>query len=208
MKALLGKKIGMTQIFSKGGDCVPVTVVQVDRCVPLLKRTQKEDGYDAVLVGYGERKDKHTNKPLKGFYDKLKAKPARILTEFRDQELSDDELGKPLTVDMFSEGDAVSVIGVSKGKGFTGVMKRFNFAGYPASRGTHESFRGGGSIGMHTYPGRVFKGKEMPGRHGGKTVNVRNVEIVQVDTGNNLLLLKGPVPGARGGLVRIIKQKA
>ena len=208
MKALLGKKVGMTQVFSKKGDCVPVTVIQVDRCVPLLKRTQEADGYEAVLVGYGVRKDKHTNKPLKGFYDKMKASPARVLTEFRDQELDSEELGKPLTVDMFVEGDEVRVIGVAKGKGFAGVMKRFGFGGYPASRGTHESFRGGGSIGMHTYPGRVFKGKEMPGRQGGQTVNVKNVEIIQVDPENNLLLVKGPVPGARGGLLRIIKQKA
>ena len=208
MKALLGKKVGMTQVFSKGGDCVPVTVIEVDRCVPLLKRTQKDDGYDAVLVGDGERKEKHTNKPLKGFYDKIKASPARTLAEFRDQDLDDAELGKPLKVDIFAEGDTVSVIGVSKGKGFAGVMKRFGFGGYPASRGTHESFRGGGSIGMHTYPGRVFKGKEMPGRDGGKTINLKSVEVVQVDADNNILLVKGPVPGSKGTLLRIIKKKA
>lgn len=206
MKAILGKKIGMTQIFSDKGDCVPVTVVQVDRFVPILKRTMEADGYIAVLAGYGERKPKHTNKPLDGFYKKAKISPAKVLTEFRDQEISDEDLGKPLKVDIFSEGDQVKVVGVSKGKGFAGVMKRFGFAGYPASRGTHESFRGPGSIGMHTYPGRVFKGKPMPGRDGGKTVNLRNVKVVRVDVENNLLLLKGPVPGTRGGLVRIIKQ--
>ncbi len=198
--------MGMTQVFSDKGDCIPVTVIQVEKCVPLLRRTMDKDGYESVLLGYGERKPKHTNKPLEGFYKKLKANPARVLKEFRGQQVGDEDLGKPLNVDIFSEGDQVKVIGVSKGKGFSGVMKRFGFAGYPASRGTHESFRGGGSIGMHTYPGRVFKGKEMPGREGGKTINVKNIQVIRVDAENNVLLLKGPVPGARGGLVRIIKQ--
>ncbi len=206
MNALLGKKIGMTQIFSEKGNCIPVTVIQVEKCVPVLRRTMEEDGYEAVLLGYGERKPKHTNKPLEGFYKKLKITPAKVLQEFRGQQVGSEDLGKPLKVDIFSEGDQVQVIGISKGKGFSGVMKRFGFAGYPASRGTHESFRGGGSIGMHTYPGRVFKGKEMPGREGGKTINVKNIQVIRVDTENNVLLLKGPVPGARGGLVRIIKQ--
>ena len=125
MKALIGEKIGMTQVFSKEGNCVPVTVLQVDKCVPILRRTQEENGYDAVLVAYGTRKSKHTNKPGQGFYDKVKAAPARILAEFRDQDIVDEELGKPLTVDLFSEGDKVSVVGVSKGKGFAGVMKRW-----------------------------------------------------------------------------------
>ena len=206
MNALLGKKIGMTQIFSEKGNCIPVTVIQVEKCVPVLRRTMEEDGYEAVLLGYGERKPKHTNKPLAGFYKKLKITPAKVLQEFRGQQVGSEDLGKPLKVDIFSAGDQVKVIGISKGKGFSGVMKRFGFAGYPASRGTHESFRGGGSIGMHTYPGRVFKGKEMPGREGGKTIHVKNIQVIRVDAENNVLLLKGPVPGARGGLVRIIKQ--
>lgn len=204
MKGLLGKKIGMTEIFTEGGDCVPVTVIQVERCIPLLKRTLEKDGYQAVLVSYGDRKAKHTNKPLQGFYDKLKAKPGKILTEFRDQDIDDEALGKPLNVDMFEAGERVKVVGISKGKGFAGVMKRHGYAGHPASRGNHESFRGPGSIGMHTYPGRVLKGQGMPGRMGGQTVHEKNLKVVRVDAGNNVILIKGSVPGANGGIVRIM----
>ena len=205
MDALIGKKVGMTQVFSKEGSCIPVTVVQVEKCVPLLRRTQDKDGYDAVLVAYGTRKSKHTNKPDQGFYDKMKAEPAKLLAEFRGQEVADDELGKPLKVDIFSEGDSVSVVGTSKGKGFAGVFKRWGFGGAPASHGHHEIYRGGGSIGMHTWPGRVFKGKKMPGHMGSEKVFVKNLKVVRVDTENNVLLIKGAVPGAPGGIVRIVK---
>ena len=205
MDALIGKKVGMTQVFSKEGNCIPVTVVQVEKCVPLLRRTQDKDGYDAVLVAYGTRRSKHTNKPDQGFYDKMKAEPAKLLAEFRGQEVADDELGKPLKVDIFSEGDSVSVVGTSKGKGFAGVFKRWGFGGAPASHGHHEIYRGGGSIGMHTWPGRVFKGKKMPGHMGSEKVFVKNLKVVRVDTENNVLLIKGAVPGAPGGIVRIVK---
>ena len=205
MKALIGEKIGMTQVFSKDGNCVPVTVLQVGRCIPLLRRTQEKNGYDAVLVAYGARKSKHINKPEQGFYDKVKAEPARALAEFRGQDVVDEELGKPLKVDVFSEGDKVSVIGVSKGKGFAGVMKRWGMGGAPASHGHHEIYRGGGSIGMHTYPGRVWKGKKMPGHMGSEKTFVKNLKVVRVDTENNVLLVKGAVPGASGGIVKIVK---
>jgi large subunit ribosomal protein L3 len=207
MSALLGKKVGMTQVFAANGDCVPVTVVHVERCVPVLKRTAEKDGYKAVMLAYGERKAKHTNKPLKGFYDKHKVEPAKILKEFRDQDIDDDAIGKPVSVDVFSEGEEVEVVGVSKGRGFSGVFRRFNYAGAPASHGHHESYRGTGSIGMHTYPGRVFKGTGMPGRMGGKSVHLKNLEVVRVDVENNVLLLKGSVPGANGGLIRIFNRK-
>lgn len=205
MKALIGEKIGMTQIFSKEGNCIPVTVLQIDKCVPLVIRTQKEDGYDAVLMAYGTKKSKHTNKPEQGFYDKINAPPARLLAEFRGQEISEEKLGKPLSVDMFSEGDKVSVLGVSKGKGFAGVMKRWSMGGAPASHGHHEIYRGGGSIGMHTYPGRVFRGKKMPGHMGSEKVFVKNLKVVRVDIEKNVLIVKGAVPGAPGGIVRIVK---
>jgi large subunit ribosomal protein L3 len=207
MDAIVGKKVGMTQVFTKGGECVPVTVIQVGRCIPALKKTPDKDGYQAVLLAYGERKKKHTNKPLQGIYDKLKVAPAKKLIEMRDQDIDDDAIGKQLSVDIFGEGDLVSVIGVSKGKGFAGVMKRFNFDGAPASRGTHEKFRGGGSIGMHTYPGRVLKGQGMPGRMGGDTIHTKNLSVVRVDKDNNILLLRGAVPGANGGIIKIIKSK-
>lgn len=205
MSALIGKKIGMTEVFTEKGDCVPVTVIQVERCVPVLRRTEEKDGYKALMLAYGNRKPKHTKKPLQGFYDKLKTEPARILREFRDEDVDDEAMGKPLRVDVFSEGDKVAVIGIAKGRGFAGVLKRFNFGGAPASHGHHESYRGTGSIGMHTYPGRVFKGTGMPGRMGGNTVRVRNLKVVRVDVENNLLLVKGAVPGANGGIVNIVK---
>ena len=205
MNALLGKKIGMTQVFSKEGNCIPVTAVQVDKCVPVLRRTQEQNGYSAVLVAYGTRKSKHVNKPEQGFYDKIKVDPASLLAEFRDQEVSDEDMGQPLKVDIFSEGDKVSVVGVSKGKGFAGVMKRWNMGGAPASHGHHEIYRGGGSIGMHTYPGRVFKGKKMPGHMGAEKVFVKNLKVIRVDVDNNILLVKGAVPGAPGGIIKIVK---
>lgn len=208
MKGLLGKKVGMTQVFTEKGDCVPVTVIQVEGCVPVLKRTREKDGYEAVVMAYGKRKAKHTNKPMQGVYDQLKVEPAKLLTEFRNMEINDEELGKPLTVEMFQEGDRVNVIGISKGKGFAGVMKRHGFAGHPASRGNHESFRGAGSIGMATFPGRVHKGHPMPGRMGGEKVYAKNIQVVRVDAGNNIVLLKGSVPGANGGIVRIVQRSA
>ena len=206
MSALIGKKIGMTEVFAENGDCVPVTVIHVERCVPVLKRTEKKDGYMALMLAYGTRKPKHTNKPLQGFYDKVKAEPARILQEFRGQDVDSEAMGKPLKVDVFKEGDSVSVVGVSKGRGFAGVFKRFNYGGAPASHGHHESYRGTGSIGMHTYPGRVFKGTGMPGRMGGNNVRVRNLKVMRVDVENNLLMVKGAVPGANGGIVNITKK--
>ena len=196
----------MTQVFTEKGDCVPVTVIQVEGCVPVLKRTQKKDGYEAVLMAYGSRKEKHTNKPMQGVYKQLKCDPAQLLAEFRDMEVSDEDMGKKLSVEMFQAGERVNVVGVSKGKGFAGVMKRHGFAGHPASRGNHESFRGAGSIGMATYPGRVLKGHPMPGRMGGDKVYAKNVQVVRVDAGNNLVLIKGSVPGANGGIVRILQR--
>lgn len=203
MKSIIGKKVGMTQVFSAEGDCLAVTLVHVDRCIPVLEKTPEKDGYKAVLVAYGKRKEKRTNRPLKGFYDKHKIEPAQILSEFRDEELGDSEFGKPLSVNIFKEGDLVSVVGNSKGRGFSGVMRRYNFAGAPATRGSHESFRGGGSVGMHTYPGRVHKGKKMPGRMGGGRVNVKNVRVVRVDSDKNLLVLRGALPGPSGGVVTV-----
>ena len=205
MGILIGKKIGMTEVFTENGDCVPVTVIHVDRCVPVLRRTEKKDGYQALMLAYGTRKQKHTNKPLQGFYKKLKVEPAQILQEFRGQDVGEEVMGQPLKVDVFSEGDKVSIVGISKGRGFAGVFKRFNYGGAPASHGHHESYRGTGSIGMHTYPGRVFKGTGMPGRMGGANVRVKNLKVVRVDVENNLLLVKGAVPGANGGIVNITK---
>jgi len=206
MQGILGKKIGMTQVFTEAGDCVPVTVIQVEGCIPVLKRTREKDGYEAVLMAYGKRKTKHTNKPMLGVFNQLKCEPAQLLAEFRGMEVGEEELGKALSVDMFQEGERVNVVGVSKGKGFQGVMKRHGFSGHPASRGNHESFRGPGSIGMATFPGRVLKGHPMGGRMGGEKIYAKNIQVVRVDTGNNLVLLKGSIPGANGGIVRILQR--
>ena len=203
MKSLLGRKIGMTQVFNAKGACVPVTLVRVDRCVPILERTLDKDGYQAVLVTYGEAKKKHTNKPLQGFYDKFKVAPGKVLKEFRGEVLGDSEIGESIKADVFAEGDLVDVVGVSKGKGFAGVFKRHGFGGAPASHGHHEIYRGGGSIGMHTYPGRVWKGKKMAGRMGGDTVHVKNLKIVSVDSERNIILIRGCLPGANGQLVQV-----
>ncbi len=205
MSVLIGKKVGMTQVYTDGGDCVPVTVIQVERCVPVLKRTRDDDGYQALMLAYGTRKPKHTNKPLQGFYTKHNIEPARLLKEFRGQDVDDEALGKPLNVGVFNEGDKVEVVGASKGRGFAGVFKRFNYGGAPASHGHHESYRGTGSIGMHTYPGRVLKGTGMPGRMGGNQIHVKNLKVIRVDAENNVLLLKGAVPGANGGIISIFK---
>ncbi|MBI4383612.1 MAG: 50S ribosomal protein L3 [Nitrospinae bacterium] len=208
MNSILGRKIGMTQIFSENGDCVPVTVIAVEKCVPVLNRSKEKNGYEAALVAYGEKKRKHVNKPMQGLYGKLKIEPARLLAEFRGEVATEEELGKPLSVDIFAPGDKVDVVGVSKGKGFAGVVKRHGFSGAPGSRGAHESFRGGGSIGMHTYPGKVFKGKGMPGRMGGENIHIRNQKVALVDKDKNVLLLRGAVPGANGGIVRITKSRS
>ena len=203
LHGMLARKVGMTQVFDEKGDCVPVTLVRVGRCVPVLERTIEKNGYQAVLMAYGEVKEKHVNKPLKGFYGKTKIKPAKVLMEVREEVLGESKIGKPITVGLFSAGDLVDVIGKSKGKGFSGVLKRYGFAGAPATRGSHESFRGGGSIGMHTYPGRVHKGKKMPGRMGGNTIHVKNLKVVSVDDKKNIILIKGCVPGPNGQLVRV-----
>ena len=173
MGILIGEKIGMTEVFTDNGDCVAVTVIHVGRCVPVLRRTQENDGYEALMLAYGVRKTKHTNKPLSGFYEKVKVEPARFLREFRGQDVSDEAMGQPLKVDVFSEGDKVSVVGVSKGRGFAGVFKRFNYG--------------------------------MPGRMGGANVRVKNLKVIRVDVENNLLLVKGSIPGANGGIVNITK---
>ncbi len=197
--------MGMTQVYTDRSYTATVPITHVERFLPVLKRTEEEDGYQALMLAYGTRKPKHTNKPLKGFYDKHKVEPAKILKEFRGQDVADEAMGKPLKVDVFSEGDRVEVVGVSKGRGFAGVFKRFNYGGAPASHGHHESYRGTGSIGMHTWPGRVLKGTGMPGRMGGNNVHVKNLQVVRVDAENNVLLLRGAVPGANGGLVSIFK---
>lgn len=208
MQGIIGKKIGMTQIFTEKGNMVPVTAVQAGPCTLIQKKSEDKDGYCAVQLGFDEKRPKSTKKPLAGHFKKANTTPKKALFEFRikKEELESLQPGQSITYDaIFKEGDFVDVTGISKGRGFTGVMKRHGFHGSDASHGTHEYHRHGGSIGQHTYPGRTFPGLKMPGHHGNSRVTTQNLKIAQINKENNLLLIKGAVPGAPGGYVLINK---
>ncbi|OGW14976.1 MAG: 50S ribosomal protein L3 [Nitrospinae bacterium RIFCSPLOWO2_12_FULL_45_22] len=207
IKGLLGKKLGMTQWFTKNGEVLPVTIVEVGPCWVIQKKTPEKDGYEAAQIGYLPRKAKRTTKPLQGQLKKAGVKPVRFLREVPSENFQELALGQNIGVEIFSQGAMVDVTGTSKGRGFAGVMKRHGFAGAPGGHGTHESFRGPGSIGSAAYPGRVFKGKKLPGRMGGSRVTVQNLEIIKVIKEHNTLVLKGAVPGPNGGLLLIRKSK-
>ncbi len=202
---LLGKKIGMTQIFSEDGTLIPVTVIEAGPCTVVQKKTRENDGYNAVQLGFVETKKK-VKRPIKGYFDKAGVKPTKFLKEIRCDDIEDLEIGQVIDVDIFNPGDIVNIAGRSKGKGFAGVIKRHGFSGAPASRGSHECFRHGGSIGMHSYPARVFKGKKMSGRMGDERVTVWNLEIVRIVKEKNILLVKGATPGTKGRLLIIGKK--
>jgi large subunit ribosomal protein L3 len=204
MTGLIGKKLGMTQVFGADGTVVPVTVIQTGPCVVVQKKEAARDGYDALQIGYGSRKAQRVNKPDQGHFAKAGKGAFQVLREFRTEKIAEYELGQEIkAADLFKTGDLVDVAGISKGRGFAGVMKRWNFAGFPGSHGTHEYFRHGGSIGNRSYPGRVFKGKRMAGHWGDERISVQNLEVVEVRPDNNLLLLKGSVPGAERGVLLI-----
>jgi large subunit ribosomal protein L3 len=196
-RGILGVKLGMTQIFDEEGRVVPVTVVRAGPCPVIQVRTKERDGYDAVQLGYGEVK--RANKPLAGHFAKAGVEPTRHLVEFRLD--ADVEPGQTVTVDQFATGDLVDVTGVSKGKGFSGAMKRHGFAGLGAGHGVHKVHRAPGAIGACATPGRVFPGTRMAGRHGGTRVTIQNLELAGVDAERNLLLVRGAVPGANGSLL-------
>jgi large subunit ribosomal protein L3 len=206
---MLGKKLGITQIFTEEGDSLPVTVIQAGPCTVVQKKTGDTDSYSAVQLGFDEAKEKSLTKPLKGHFTKSNTKPFRYLREIRipGKELEKYTVGQEITADMFNEGDFIDVIGTSKGKGFAGVIKRHGFSGFPASHGTHEVFRHGGSIGMASDPGRVLKGTRMAGRLGGKRTTIQSLKVIKVIKDKNLLLVRGSVPGASGGYL-IIKKAA
>jgi large subunit ribosomal protein L3 len=209
---ILGKKIGMTQIFNEEGHAVAVTVIVAGPCPVVAIRTPEQNGYSAVLLGYGAVKPHKLSKPLKGLFDKVKVEPQRTLREFRMDKgghaaTETYEIGQEIRVDLFVPGEKVNVSGVSKGKGFAGVIKRYHFAGQQFSHGTSVMHRHGGSSGAISYPGRVFPGKRMPGHMGSEKVTVKNLMVVAVDVENNLLLLKGAVPGAKNSLVTLYKQQ-
>ncbi len=200
MKGILGTKVGMTQIW-KNDKVVPVTVVLAGPCPVVQRKTPDTDGYSAVQLGFGETRKKTLNKPLLGHLEKAKASPVRYLREFRDYSVD----GDTVTAEIFAEGEKVDVTGMTKGRGFTGVMKRWNFQGGPASHGAKKWHRRGGSIGARKTPGRVIKGKKMPGHYGTERVTTQNLEVIEVRAGENILLIKGAIPGSNGALI-VIKQ--
>ncbi len=200
-KGILGRKIGMTQLFSDEGELVPVTVVQAEPNVVLQKRTLENDGYEALQIGFADEKKSRTNKAEKGHADKANTAPKRCVREFRNANLDEYDVGQEISVDVFQTGDKVDVTGTSKGKGFQGVIKRHGQQRGPSTHGSH-FHRSPGAMGVID-PMRVFKGKKLPGQMGGRQITIENLDIVKVDTERNLLLIRGNIPGAKKSFVRI-----
>jgi large subunit ribosomal protein L3 len=203
MTGILGKKLGMTQVYDESGKMWPVTVVEAGPCCVIQVKTREKDGYEAVKIGFSEvKKAKNLNKPLGGIFKKVGTNPYKILKEFP---MGDLKVGEMLTVERFKKGDVISISGVSKGKGFQGVMKRHNYAGGPGSHGSMFN-RAPGSIGASSFPSRVWKNKGMPGHMGSERVTVKNLKVVEVKTDQNLLLIFGAVPGSPGTYLEIRKE--
>jgi large subunit ribosomal protein L3 len=200
---IIGKKLGMTQIFLEDGSVVPVTIVEAGPCPVTQKKTKEKDGYDAVQMAFLPKKPQRVNKPLSGHFKKAGIGPTYYLREFRVEPLEGYEAGEVVTLGLFKPGDIVDITGISKGKGFAGVMKRHGFHGSPGSHGTHEYFRHGGSVGANSFPARVFKGMKMPGQYGNRKVTLQNIRVVDVKEDQNLIFLEGGIPGSPNGLVLI-----
>jgi len=200
-KAILGKKVGMTQVFTDAGLAVPVTVIEAGPCHVVQKKTVERDGYSAIQVGFGEKRERLFNKPVKGHFGKAGVRPLRFLREFRLEDSEGYQVGQEIKADLFSLGEKVDVVGTSKGHGFSGGIKRHGFHRGPMAHGS-KYHRRPGSLGAKG-PARVFKGRKLPGQYGASRVTVQNLEVVRVDAGRNLLAIKGAVPGPRGGLVVI-----
>jgi len=195
----------MTHIFDDKGNDVQVSVIQTGPCYVTEIRTKDTHGYDALQLGFGEKRDKSVRKPERGHFAKSGVKPTRVLREFRTFDVGQFKLGDAIKADVFQVGEKVRVIGVSKGKGFQGVVKRYHFGGGPVSHGQSDRMRAPGSVGGSSYPSRVFKGTRMAGRMGGERVTVRNIKIVRVDAENNIVMVRGAIPGAKNGTVVIQK---
>lgn len=204
---LLGRKIGMTQFWAEDGKVVPCTVVEAGPCpVIQVKTADGTDGYNAIQIGFHTQKAQRLTKAQQGHFAGAGIDPTKVLREFRVKNAADYKVGQTLTIsDVFTVGQKVDVVGTSKGKGFSGVMKRYNFRGFIRSHGVHEFFRHGGSIGTRLTPGHVLKGKKMPGHMGAEQVTVQNIEVVKVDAERNLVYLRGGVPGPKGALVTVRK---
>lgn len=203
MKGILGKKVGMTQVIQDDGVIVPVTVVEAGPCYVTQIRTQERDGYGAVQIGFGPAKRKHLTQGQRGHLQRAGVPELRYLRELRTREDEQYELGQRILVDIFQPGESVDIVGKSKGRGFAGVVKRYGFAGGPRTHGQSDRERAPGSIGACATPGKVWKGKKMPGRMGGKRMTSQNLEVVVVDPERNLLAVRGSVPGPNGSLVLV-----
>ena len=202
-KAIIGRKVGMTQIFTPEGKVIPVTVVEAGPCPVVQIKTVEKDGYAALKLGFDETSEKRLNKPELGQFKKAGVKPQKVLKEFRLADLSSYEVGKEVTVGIFKEGEKVDVVGTSKGHGYTGVIKRWNQRRLKETHGVGPVHREVGSMGANSTPSRVFKQKHMPGQYGNERVTVQNLEVVRVDGERNLLFVKGALPGPNGGLLLI-----
>lgn len=203
-KGLIGKKIGMTQLFDEKGNVIPVTVIEAGPCAVTQKKTMDNDGYASVQIGFGDVKAQRMNKPLKGHFAKSDVAPKKVLKEFRLEDCDGLNVGDILKADTFVVGDKIDVVGTSKGKGTAGVIKRWNFSRLKETHGTGPCARHPGSIGACSDPSRVFKGKKLAGHLGAERVTIKNLDVVKVDVENNLIAVKGAIPGPKGGVVILI----
>ncbi|MBW6516823.1 MAG: 50S ribosomal protein L3 [Candidatus Cloacimonetes bacterium] len=206
MIGLIGKKIGMTQIFNEEGKVIPVTVLKVGPCKVIQRKSKEKEGYDGIQLGFEPIAEKKVNKARTGHFKRHNSEFFRYIKEFRLKVYRDVEEGEEFDVSMFVPNELIKITGISKGKGFAGVMKRHNFRGFESSHGVHESFRGPGSIGQCATPSRVMKGKKMAGHLGSEKVTVANIRVVNIDKENNLLLVKGAIPGHRNSIVFLSKE--
>ncbi len=202
-KGIIGKKLGMTQLFDENGKVVPVTIIEAGPCVVVQKKTVESDGYTAVQLGYGDLSAKRVTKPAKGHFEKAGVAPKKTLREFRLEDISGLAVGDILKADTFAAGDKIDVVGISKGKGYAGTIKRYNGHRLRESHGTGPVARHAGSNGSTSSPSRVFKGKKLPGHLGAERVTIQNLTVVKIDAENNLIAIKGAVPGAKGSVVTI-----
>ena len=203
-KGLIGRKIGMTQVFDEKGNVIPVTVVELGPCAVVQKKTAENDGYNAVQLGFEDKKVTRTNKPMKGHFDKANVAPKKVLKEFRLEDDSALNVGDIIKADIFAAGEKVDVVGTSKGKGTAGAIKRWNFSRLKETHGTGPVARHAGSLGACSDPSRVFKGKKLAGHLGAERVTIQNLDVVKVDAENNLIAIKGAIPGPKKGIVMVV----
>ncbi len=207
MEGIIGRKIGMTRIFNSEGEVVPATVIEAGPCYVVQVKTKDKDGYEAVQLGFGEKRKSLFNKPISGHFTKAKIDPKRFLKEMKSKDIEKLKLGQKIKVNIFFVGEKVDVTGISKGLGFQGSVRRYGFKGGPKSHGQSDRERAPGSIGASSFPSRVWKGQKMAGRMGGEIVTIKNLEIVEVDEKRNLLVVKGAVPGKKNSFLTMRKSK-